>query len=254
MRIETEEKLQWLAFAALWPIFGLQALWLRKTITRLPEPPCPRRGRLGRGEPLRVLILGDSAGAGVGAGLQAEGLTGRLVAELETEFEIVWTIHAKTGWTTKDCLDHLDTLAAQPFDAVVTSLGVNDATGRVPRSTWIAQQECLVWRVRQCFGNPHLFLSGVPPIRQFPGLPQPLRWWLDLRAGIYSRTLEQWCSEQSDCTYIRLVAPFSADMMAADGFHPGPPVYKIWAGLVAQAMRVHFAPEKVTTAPEQQAG
>ncbi len=241
-----EEKRHWLAFALLWPVFIVQALWLRLTVEKLAEPPCPRRGRAGQGPRLRLLVLGDSAGAGVGAGKQAEGLTGRLVRKLQDDFEVHWTIHAKTGWTTLDCLDGLDGLEAQAFDAVITSLGVNDATGLVPTSAWIAQQECLAWRLLERFQKPLLFLSGVPPIRQFPGLPQPLRWWLDLRAARYSRILKDWCGTREECEFIELVAPFTPDMMAADGFHPGPPVYEIWAGLVAEAVRTRFPRPQVS--------
>ena len=237
MSLQTQERLHWLALAILWPVFILQALWLRKTVSRQPEPACDRHGRAGAGPPLRVLILGDSAAAGVGSGQQALALSGQLVANLQEDFDVHWTVHAKTGWTTEDCLAHLDEVEAQTFDIVVTSLGVNDVTGLVPTSTWIARQECLAWRLRARFGKPRLFLSGVPPIRLFPVLPNPLRWWLDQRADLLSRTLEQWCRGQGDCTYIHLEASFTADMMAADGFHPGPPVYRVWGGLVANALR-----------------
>lgn len=234
------ERQHWLIFALLSPLFAVQALYLKRTVPRLPEPKCPRTGVSGQGRPLKILILGDSAGAGVGAALQAEALTGNLVGSLQDSFEIHWTIHATTGWTTRDCLDNLDLLEAQPIDAIVTSLGINDLTGMVPLETWIRQQECLVWRCRERFGNPTFFLSGLPPIGYFPALPQPLRWWLGSRAQLFSSTLEGWCATRTDCHYVKLASGFTPDMMASDGFHPGPPIYNIWAGWVAEAFRAHY--------------
>ena len=43
------------------PILATQGLWTRRVVPKLPEPPCPRSGKVGCGQPLRLLVLGDSA-------------------------------------------------------------------------------------------------------------------------------------------------------------------------------------------------
>jgi len=231
------EVAQWLSLIALSPVLSAQALYLRATVPKLPEPTCPRKGSEGVGPELRILVLGDSAGAGVGSPSQSEAFCGQLVAALRDGYCVHWTIHAKTGWTTQDCLDHLDLLDPQPFDAVVTSLGVNDVTGLVPTATWLLRQQLLFWRLRERFERPRVYFSGTPPMGLFPALPQPMRWWLGGRAAALSEALRQWCSERADCSYIHLAGPFSPAMMASDGFHPGPPLCATWASLVAQEIR-----------------
>lgn len=224
-------------FWLLSPLFLIQAVYLRLTVPRLPEPRCPRNGKTGSGRSLRVLVVGDSAGAGVGCPSQNEALTGQICRALSDQFEICWTIFAKTGWTTQDLLENLQQIPPRRYDVVVTSLGVNDVTGLVSSQSWILMQEVLVWRLRQRFERPLICLSGLPPVGQFPALPQPLRWWMGRQAEHLSSLLRSWCQEQEDCEYIHLVAPFTPDMMATDGFHPGPEVCKIWGDLVAQAIR-----------------
>src|SRR5689334_20066239 len=70
------------ASIALVPLLALQGRRVRRVTPRLPEPPGPRAGLAGDGPPLRLLILGDSSAAGVGAPSQDEALSGRLVSEL----------------------------------------------------------------------------------------------------------------------------------------------------------------------------
>ncbi|KAB0649370.1 SGNH/GDSL hydrolase family protein, partial [Burkholderia diffusa] len=55
-----------LATAALGPLLLMQGRRVRRVTPRLAEAAGPRDGTAGDGPPLRVLVLGDSAAAGVG--------------------------------------------------------------------------------------------------------------------------------------------------------------------------------------------
>lgn len=85
----------------LGPLLLLQGRRVRKTIPLLPEPPGERCGVQGRGPLLRLLLLGDSAAAGVGAGHQDAALVGNLVRELSESFGVDWVLQAQTGATTR---------------------------------------------------------------------------------------------------------------------------------------------------------
>ena len=52
------------------PLLLLQAIWVRLRTIKLPEAQGQRTGVCGQGEPLTLLVLGDSAAAGVGTNLQ----------------------------------------------------------------------------------------------------------------------------------------------------------------------------------------
>jgi len=219
-----------LATIALGPVLLAQGRHVRLTVPVLPEADGPREGETGSGKPLRLLILGDSAAAGVGARTQDEALSGQLAVSLAPTFRLRWKLLAFTGATTADMLDHLQQLPAEAFDVVVTSLGVNDVTGRVSLAAWRCAQRELIAVLQARFGARHLLLSGLPPMHRFPALPQPLRWYVGSRARDFNRELANVAASRPGCEFLALGHEMmDASAMAGDGFHPGPPIYTLWA-------------------------
>lgn len=222
------------ATAALGPLLLVQGLHVRRVTPRLPEPPGPRSGRAGVGTPLRLLIAGDSAAAGVGAASQDEALAGRLVAQLSARRALEWRLEARTGYTTADALEHLEALPEERFDVVLLSLGVNDVTRGVGRGRWLTRQAALADLLQARFAPRAVLFTALPPMHLFPALPQPLRWYLGGRAREFNAALAQRLPRRPGC---HLVVPdFQADLaqIASDGFHPGPAAYSAWAAQVAR--------------------
>lgn len=217
----------------LGPLLLLQGRQVRRVTPVLPEPPGAREGRVGSGPLLRVLILGDSAAAGVGAVTQATALSGQLAAALAPRFDVAWKLVARTGATTEDTLQTVAGLEREVFDVVVTSLGVNDVTaGRSPRR-WIADQARLLDLLREAFGVRCFLLSAVPPMHLFPALPQPLRSYLGAQALRYNGALRALAAATTDCAWVALDMAQDPAHMARDGFHPGPLLYTAWAARLA---------------------
>ncbi len=218
-----------LATLALGPLLYLQGKAVRRSVPRLPEPPGPRAGSIGSGPPLRLLILGDSATAGVGAAHQDEALSGRLIEALAPDFDLCWTLFARTGATTASTLRRLDEFADGPFDIALTSLGVNDVTSGIAPEDWLAQQATLRRVLAERHGVRGLVVCGLPPMHGFPALPQPLRWYLGAKAGRFDRALAGAIGEIDHARFLSLRFTEDTSQMASDGFHPGPPVYREWA-------------------------
>ncbi len=218
------------ATVALGPVLLAQGRRVRRTVPVLPEAEGPREGDSGSGPLLRLLILGDSAAAGVGARTQDEALSGQLAVSLAPTFRLRWKLLAFTGATTTDMLDHLQGLPAEAFDVVVTSLGVNDVTGRVSLAAWRRAQQELIAVLQARFGARHILLSGLPPMHRFPALPQPLRWYVGSRARDFNRALASVAASRPGCEFLALGHEMmDTSAMAGDGFHPGPPIYALWA-------------------------
>ncbi len=225
---------------ALGPVLLVQGVATRLKTPRLPEPPGPRNGSAGDGPVQRLLILGDSAAAGVGAAHQDEALSGQLVARLAEQSRVHWLLVARTGATTRDALETLREMPAQPFDLVVTSLGVNDATSRVPTHAWLGQQRRLRELLRDKFAARHIVVSGLPPMHGFPALPQPLRWYLGAHASELNAALKADVGGEPAASFIDVRFTTDTSLMAPDGFHPGPPVYAEWARRIADTVRTRF--------------
>jgi lysophospholipase L1-like esterase len=226
-----------LATILLGPLLLAQGRSVRRTVTKLPEAAGPRAGTAGEGADLRLLVVGDSAGAGVGAATQQEALSGRIVAQLASSFTVQWRVIARTGVTTAGTLKHLGKIEAQPFDFAVTSLGVNDVSAGRSVQAWIEEQAAMVELLHTKFNVRQVMLSALPPVHLFPALPQPLRWYLGAQAKRFNRALAAWASSRGDCTFVTLNYPMDVTIMAEDRFHPGPPVYALWAQAVAEEIR-----------------
>lgn len=222
------------------PVIVPQGIWTNLRVPTLPEPPGDREGCAGDGPPLKLLVIGDSAAAGVGVSHQDEALLGQLVSRLAGRYQVDFSLHAKTGYTTADILRRLHEIESRDYDVALTSLGVNDVLALTSRSTWLARQRRLRQLLREKFGVRLLVISGLPPVHSFPALPQPLRWHLGSRATEFNEALGETVRQDPDVGLVNLRFSADAGMMASDGFHPGAPIYSEWA---ERAVRVILSRE-----------
>lgn len=226
-----------IALIALAPILIAQALYVRRVMPRLAEPPGARSGYSGSGPRVRLLIAGDSSAAGVGAMSQQEALSGQVAAALADTFDLAWRLEAQTGYAVQDVIDHLRAMDPEPFDVALICVGVNDVTGRTSARDWSRRLRALIHLLSTRFAVMHVVFSGLPPMHAFPALPQPLRWYLGARAARFDALLAECARHDARCDLLRVDFPLRADHMAADGFHPGAPAYRLWGEAAATVIR-----------------
>jgi lysophospholipase L1-like esterase len=238
------------------PLLMWQSRQVRRRSLGLPEAEGPREGVAGTGKvKLRLLIVGDSSAAGVGAPTQAQALAGRLSEALSQRLDgsVVWQLVARSGDTTLDSLNALRTLSLHPADVMVTALGINDVVARVPPLDWLRRLDALGRLVASRCGVQHVVHSGVPPLQAFPMLPSPLRGVLGREARQYNLALAAWVRDRKRRWWMPL--PYEHEyftdsiLMAEDGFHPGPAVYALWAEQLAGMISTEIAPLLSETAP-----
>lgn len=234
-------KTETLAKIMLGPLLLMQGVYTRRITPKLPEAEGEREGLAGQGEALRLLILGDSAAAGVGASSQADALSGQLVSRLAKAYQVCWKLWAQSGLDSQTLLDRLEQHAPEPFDVALLSIGVNDVTGRLTADQWIARQQQLMKVLADKFSVKLIVISPLAPMHLFPALPQPLRWYLGKRAARFNQRLAELAQHTDRCTLLTTRLAPVAGSMARDGFHPGPPIYSLWAEDAAQAIARHRA-------------
>ena len=221
------------------PLLLWQGRRVRREALRLPEADGVREGLAGArrsGRPLRLLILGDSSAAGVGAATQDEALAGCLVAGLAATLHrpVRWRLVARSGASTAEALALLEAGPADPFDVAVVALGVNDVTAMRSASRWLADVERTCEVLHRRHGVRRVLWSGLPPMHRFPALPQPLRGVIGLHARGLDGALARWCARRPprvrpSARHVPLPAMTEASLIAHDGFHPGPRAYALWA-------------------------
>ncbi len=219
------------------PVLIGQAFFVRASVRKLPEAAGPRSGVTGDGPDLRLLVLGDSSGAGVGAKTQAEALLGQITGALGDVFTVHYDLIASSGARTGDALAWVAKMPSAQYDVVVTALGANDVTKGTSLRRFLGQQHALVALLLSRTGARQVIVTGLPPIGEFPAVPQPLRWVLGRQAMRFDRALHHAMQSRTDAELLHFERPLDRDLMASDGFHPGPAAYADWGKKVAARIK-----------------
>jgi lysophospholipase L1-like esterase len=211
------------------PLLVAQAMSTRKRAPALPEAAGPREGQLGGGaRALRVLITGDSSAAGVGVAHQDQAFAGHFTRTLHRRSgrALRWRLRARSGLTTAQVHEMLRAEPPPAADVVVVLTGVNDVIGLIPPQRAVQHRAALAdWLLGE--GRAAFVLFGpLPPINQFPLLPQPLRRVLGTDARRHDEAMARWAATRRNVFHVSLALQLAPAAMASDGFHPGEPVYR----------------------------
>ena len=234
--------------ALLAPLLLPLAVYTRTVTPKLPEPEGARSGRIGnhpKGSEegaLSLMVLGDSAAAGVGVAHQSQALSGQMVSSLSENTLLEWHLEAESGLRSAQVLQRLEKMTPFKVDVVVVSLGVNDVTGGVSAKNWIRNLVQIRAILVESFSAQQVIFSSVPPMGAFPALPQPLRWYLGKKAALFNQHLQALAQTQQDLCYLGVDFPTGPEYIASDGFHPSHVAYAHWSRLVVLEIESgHFA-------------
>ncbi len=214
------------------PILIKQGKSLKKSIPRLQPPSYPSHA-LSEDDELRVLLVGDSSGIGVGADEFDQTLIAQTIRALEPR-KVGWQVEAVSGHTTDDALAQLKRANRGNFQVAITALGVNDVTSSLGLSAWLEQTQALWDLLMDEFGVQQIIVSGLPPLGSFPTLRPPLQWYLKAREDNFNHGLARLVDDQDNAKLVELGFDADATHMASDGFHPGPYIYQLWGQSIAE--------------------
>jgi len=250
------------------PVYLYQGRKIKRDTVRLPEPHGERHGVIDLpqandevstqdAKTFNLMVVGDSAAAGVGSQTQQEALVGKLIPILEQNEAIQanftrlnWSLQATTGHTSFDILRRLYVLPApeQPIDVMLLSVGVNDTTSNVSVHKWQQQIEDIINIAQRKFGVRELVFLSLPPMAQMPAIPAPLNNFVGAKASVLDEILQQVCAAHAGVTYMatdftRMLEEHANGsaidinvMFASDGFHPSSLMYGYWAQQIVETI------------------
>ncbi len=226
---------------ALAPLLIAQAVRTRRRAPALPEAAGPRQGRAGRsrGAPIRLLVTGDSSAAGVGVAHQDQAVIGHLVRTLQRQRAgaIEWCLRARSGLQTREVHAMLRDEPPAPADVAVIVTGVNDVIDQIPARRALAHRAALAdWLLEKGLAR-HVVFAPLPPMHQFPLLPEPLRRIVGADARRHDQMMARWAAARDDVSVATIALELTPQTMASDGFHPGEPVYRA----CGEALGLHVA-------------
>jgi len=228
----------------VFPVLIWQGRRVRKRVIRLPGAVGSPEGWAGVANgrpPLRLLVLGESTVAGIGASTHAVGMAGRTAAHLAELLErpVWWTALGKNGVTAQSARFALaPQLFGQSYDLVVVALGANDTFRLHPPSHWANSLAALIKTLRGSLGPVPILLATVPPVAKFPAIPQPLRGVLGLCAQALGHRAQQLAAFYGLVYYSKAEFGQDPSYFCSDGIHPSEKAYQLWGLHLASDLAV----------------
>lgn len=228
-----------MAFWASLPFIAPQALRVRRQALRLEPASGPIAGVVGRGPALRLLAIGDSIIAGVGASTLDKALVGRTAECLATSLgrTVSWQALGRSGIRSAGVLDELLPLLPEArVDVFLVSIGVNDVTSLTRTSTWRKNLDGLFHALARHSSESLIAMAGIPPLGEFPLLPQPLRGVIGFRGESFDRETREVIRAHPQALHVPVMLKRNAGSFCPDGFHPSETSYSAFGQAVADQL------------------
>lgn len=194
---------------------------------------------MGNGEQIRLLAIGDSIIAGVGATKLSMALVGQTATVLARTLNcrVSWQALGRSGYDSTKLLERVvPSLPKDVFDYVIVSIGVNDITGLTPIRTWRRNLATLLDALERHSPDALIAVAGIPPLHVFPLLPQPLRAALGMRGRVFEVASRSVLNSYERSSLVPLNFEPHPSKFAPDGYHPSEESYAEFAEHIAERL------------------
>lgn len=191
--------------------------------------------------PLRLVMLGDSTVAGLGAQEVEDSLpfqTGQRVADaLDRDVRVKGL--GVSGALTDDVLNEQIPMIDPAADIVVIVIGSNDVTHLTPPWRMDDLTAEMLRAARERAPDALIVLGGIPLFGEARAFNEPLRSIVDAYAGVLRNVQQRTAVAIDDAIFVNIAKEASPrfvgvpEAMSRDQFHPGPRGYGFWADALA---------------------
>lgn len=238
-------RLKNLLFWCALPFALPQAILVKKNALRLPDASGKKYGGSPESSTVtprfNIVGIGDSVIVGVGV----KELNNALVAQTaqhiaaQCSHQVSWQVIGKNGANSQDIYQRiLPQLTTQPADLFILSVGVNDVTSLTSINQWQQNLHAIITTLHSHSPAASIVFAGVPPMGDFPLLPQPLRFLLGMRASALDNTAQIIAADYPYVTYIPLDFELHPQNIAEDGFHPSAQACQLFGQIISERVTI----------------
>lgn len=191
------------------------------------------------GDPLRMVIVGDSTARGLGVDRVEDTLGAQVAAKVSSAIDRVVELrgYGESGAVAADVTVQLREVPRSGTDVIVVEVGSNDVTHRTSLDDVEHHTEQLLRAAKERAG---VVVLGSAGKLNSPNFPQPLR-WIVMRRATAVRGRQRRVAERMGVPFMDVRRDVSPAYDAAgrsatspDLFHPSAEGYEIWARPLAQ--------------------
>lgn len=207
--------------AKLYPVLPFLMYQAYKVSKYNPSPPAISEYlTLGSGE-RKILILGESTVAGVGASQVEFTLAGHLHRLLGEDYEL--TNLGKNGLRASQVIPHFgDTLnsISAAYEGIFVFLGANDCFRLTHPKTYQKDLKNMLRYLKDRFEVNWIYLADIPPVQLFPAFPSLLKSYLIEQRAFLQEEMKSIAAESDQMVFESITIDLSPDFFSIDKIHP----------------------------------
>jgi lysophospholipase L1-like esterase len=214
------------------PLLYLQGRYVRRKVGLLPDAAGEKNGVAGKGEPgTRLLVIGESTVAGLGARTHETALAGQFAKHLGAKIDrsVQWNAIGKNGVTAARTIKELlPLIEGEGFDYILIGLGGNDVLKLSSPVKWRKSMLRLISLLRENSPDATIFITNVAAVHLSPALPQPIRGILWQLSRLHNANIVEFVKSLKNVFYYPQPTSVPDDFFS-DGIHPSEAGYAVWS-------------------------
>ncbi len=214
------------------PFLYLQGQYIRRKICRLPDAQGETVGKFGADKTaVKLLVVGESTVAGVGATTHEKALAGQFARFLSRKIRksVEWYVIGRSGITAKETIYELvPRIPDENFDYILLGLGGNDVLRLSSPRKWRRDMMKLLDILQKKNPGAIFFITNAPAIRLSPVLPNPIKFILGHLSALHDKNSREFTARMENVLYFPQPTDVVEDFFA-DGIHPSEKGYALWS-------------------------
>jgi len=214
------------------PFLYLQGQYIRRKIGRLPDASGDTKGKFNKtDETVKLLVLGESTAAGVGARTHETGLAGQFARFLGEKLgkSVAWDVVGRSGITIGETIDELvPKIPAENYDYIMLALCGNEVLKLHSPRRSRRDMRRLIAILREKNPDATVFITNAPAVRLSPVLPFPIKNILGNLSSLHDANAREFTAELERVYYFHQPTSVPANFFA-DGLHPSEAGYTAWS-------------------------